>query len=132
MTILNTTIGIQGLLHYRLRSRHIAILERVNHRNRLKIFVILMKEFFSIGLAFLSNLWKDKLQSEKRSVFKLTCCEIMLQGIIIPVNTNRGDRRRRLSCKYRPITLLSIPHKVIMPVIIRCILVHLLTQRRLE
>ena len=51
-------------------------------------------------------------------------------GIIIPVYKNKGDRR--LPCNYRPITLLSIPGKVIMSVIIRRILPHLLSQRRPE
>ena len=67
------------------------------------------------------------------------CCKIWDQetvpsrwtsGTIIPVFKNKGDRR--LPSNYRPITLLSIPGKVIMTVIIRRILPHLLEHRRPE
>ena len=51
-------------------------------------------------------------------------------GTIIPVYKNKGDRRS--PSNYRPITLLSIPGKVIMTVIIRRILPYLLDLRRPE
>ena len=51
-------------------------------------------------------------------------------GTIIPVYKNKGDQR--LPSNYRPITLLSVPGKVVMSILMRRILPLLLHHRRPE
>ena len=50
------------------------------------------------------------------------------EGVIVSFYKNKGDRRNPSS--YRPITLLSIPSKILTSIIIRRILPFLVSKRR--